>query len=661
MIYLLIFLCVTSLLVLAPSKRAYKLFAGISVLVVSSFSTWMALAVLISPQGAVPVLLDFIHENISPLLICDKLSAFFIIVINFTVISGYIYSLDYLRPYEKTKPAVWMRIHYLAFNWLHISMILVPLLRNSFWFLVVWEIMTLTSFVLVIFSYDSKGTIKAGMSYLIQMHVGMFLILAAFIISSSGVRNLSFDNLHVYFQGNPNWPVFLLFFLGFGLKAGFFLMHTWLPDAHPAAPSHVSGIMSGVMIKLGIYGILRVTTYLSSDFTAIGASVIIISGITGLFGVMMAILQHDVKKLLAYHSIENIGIIGMGIGLGIYGTAIGSPIVSTAGYAGALLHTLNHSLFKSLLFYSAGSVIGQVHTQNIEKMGGLMKYMPFTAWAFLIGAIAISGIPPFNGFISEFLIYTSLLKGFSHNEFYSLILLFITMFALVLIGGLALLCFTKVFSVVFLGQPRSAYPVKPAEASKKMLFAKALPVLPVVLIGLLPFLIVKPLLNMTGSIFPAATAEEIVQISEPMKFIALGSSLLILLVISIVVIRKILFRHRVISLGPTWGCGYTAVDAKQQYTATSFIQEYATLSRPIIKTGYSRISYPDDEIFPEKRDFHTHTDDFVRSRIIYKPADFIINLLKRAAVFQTGKLQHYVLYVLVFLLMILILTFLKII
>jgi hydrogenase-4 component B len=375
----------------------------------------------------------------------------------------------------------------------------------------------------------------------------------------------------------------------------------------------------------------------------------------------MAILQHDVKKLLAYHSIENIGIIGIGIGLGIYGTAIGNSIVSTAGYAGALLHTLNHSLFKSLLFYSAGSVIGQVHTRNIEKMGGIMKYMPLTAWAFLIGAIAISGIPPFNGFISEFFIYSSIFNGLGSNDFYSILIFFISMLSLVLIGGLALLCFTKVFSVIFLGQPRSEYEHKPAEDGKLMIFAKVLPIIPIIIIGVLPFLIVKPLLSVTGSVFPADVLPVSEMLNQPVKFISVGSFLLILLVAVVLGIRSILMAKRITAIGPTWGCGYTAVDAKQQYTATSFIQEYADLTRPMIKTGHSSIHYGDEEVFPGKRDFHTHSDDIIRSKIINRPAAYLITLLQRAAVFQTGKLQHYVLYVLLFLVLIFILTFLKLI
>lgn len=661
MSYLLIILCVTSFLILLPSRNASRIIAGITVFAIAAFSSWLAIDTLITAFSGSEPSIRSVEDIIPSLFVIDPLSAFFILIINFTMISGYIYSLDYLKEYIIRKPPVWVKIHYLALVWLQVSMVILPMLRNGFWFLTAWELMTLSSFILVIFDFDAKGTLKAGLSYLVQMHVGMLFLLLAFVLSSAGQETVSFDNLVNWFRDNRNWPIFLLFFIGFGLKAGFFVLHTWLPDAHPAAPSHVSGIMSGVMIKLGIYGILRVTTYLQGDFAVIGAAVIIISAITGVYGVMMAILQHDIKKLLAYHSIENIGIIGLGIGLGIFGTAIGNNIVAAAGYAGALLHTLNHSLFKSLLFYSAGSVISQVHTRNIEKTGGIMKFMPLTAWAFLIGAIAISGIPPFNGFISEFLIYTSMFHGLGNNEFYSVVLIFISMFSLVLIGGLALLCFTKVFSVVFLGQPRSEYKPAPVEAGKMMIIAKLLPVIPVVLIGLLPFLSVKPVLSIAQSAFVPATDTGSAIIMKPMYYIGVASAGLIALISVVILLRKLMLRKRFITTGPTWGCGYSAVDQRQQYTATSFVQEYASLTNPVIKTGYSKIHYGDDEIFPGPRDFHTHSDDFIRSKIINKPADFMVRILKKGAVFQTGKLQHYVLYVLLFMVLIFILTYLKII
>jgi hydrogenase-4 component B len=661
MIYLFVFLLVTSLMIMIPSRRSSLIAAGAVIFTFAMLSSWMALQVLISGNQSQATFLSFLQENISPLIVCDKLSAFFILVINFTVLTGFIYSWGYLKPYLQLKSEPWIKLHYLALAWLQASMVMVPLFRNGFYFLMVWEIMTLSSFILVIFEYDTKGTLRAGLNYLIQMHVGMLFILAGFLISSKGLKTISFDNLTVWFLNNPNWPVFLLFFIGFGLKAGFFFLHTWLPDAHPAAPSHVSGIMSGVMIKLGIYGILRVSTFLVRDLAQIGAAMIVISAITGVFGVMMAILQHDVKRLLAYHSIENIGIIGLGIGLGIFGSATGNPVVSTAGYAGALLHTLNHSLFKSLLFYGAGSVTSAIHTRNIEKMGGIMRFMPLTSWAFLIGAVAISGIPPFNGFISEFLVYFSMFSGIGQAGFYSLILLFIAIISLVMIGGLALLCFTKVFSVIFLGQPRQDYQEKPKDPKGSMISAKLLAVVPIFLIGFLPFIIVKPVLELAGTIFRVDSSSAALSLSDPMKYISIGALVLLFIIALIFLVRKLFLSGKPVISGPTWGCGYEAVNSRQQYTATSFIQEYSGLTNPIIKTGHTNIDYGETEVFPDKREFHTHSDDFIKSKLIIKPADFMVNLLRKAAVFQTGKLQHYVLYVLFFLVLILFLTIFKVI
>jgi formate hydrogenlyase subunit 3/multisubunit Na+/H+ antiporter MnhD subunit len=249
--------------------------------------------------------------------------------------------------------------------------------------------------------------------------------------------------------------LFLCFFIGFAIKAGFVPFHTWLPYAHPAAPSHVSGIMSGVVIKIGIYGILRMLLLIKTDYTTIGYFIMFISILTGVYGVMLAIIQHDLKRLLAYHSIENIGIIGIGIGIGCIGLGSVNKWMAILGFSGALLHTLNHSLFKSLLFFSAGNVLQAVHTVSIERLGGIIKKMPRTSVLFLVAAIAICGLPPLNGFISEFMIYGGLYNWLYSASFISLIMIIFSLVGLVLIGGFAFMCFTKAFSIVFLGTPRS--------------------------------------------------------------------------------------------------------------------------------------------------------------------------------------------------------------
>ena len=653
MSYLLVYLFVTAIVLLIFNRRVSLFLTGIFIFSAILATSWLAGEVLF--RGIVPDI------GLPGEIVCDRLSAVFILIINFTVATGFLYSIGYLKPYFQSKPASWIRLHYLALVWLQISMVSVVLFRDGFYFLIAWELMTLSSFVLVIFDFDAKGTMAAGINYLVQMHIGMLFILFALITSSKGSGSISFDSLAVYFRQNPNWPVFLLFFIGFGLKAGFILLHTWLPEAHPAAPSHVSGIMSGVMIKLGIYGIMRVSMYLQADMYYIGIVLILYSAATGLFGVMMAIFQHDIKKLLAYHSIENIGIIGIGIGLGIFGNATGNTLIAVAGYTGAILHTLNHSLFKSLLFYSAGSVIQQQHTRDIERMGGVMKYMPYTALAFLIGSVAISGLPPFNGFVSEYLVYFSLFTGIGSMEFYPLLIFLSAMVSLVLIGGLAIFCFTKVFGIMFLGQPRAKMPEHPSEASGVMLIAKLLPIILIVFIGAIPVLTVGPLANIASELFTAAGAVDPEPFMTPLKYLSLAAAIMAGVGLAVWLIRKVFEISRKPVQGPTWGCGYTAVNSRQQYTATSFIQEYAGLIRPLIKNGASNISYKEEEIFPEKRDFHTSSSDFFRSKVIMRPANYIVNVFRKAAVMQTGKLQHYVLYALMFMVLIFILTILKII
>ena len=274
--------------------------------------------------------------------------------------------------------------------------------------------MALSSFIMVIFEYKKPETLKAGINFLIQSHICILLLTIGLIWVSSHTNSYDFNAITMYSASvSPaiSLILYLCFFIGFAIKAGFVPFHTWLPYAHPVAPSHVSGVMSGVMIKLGIFGILRMLLLVNQNYLIIGYIILIVSLISGVYGVVLAIVQHNLKKLLAYHSIENIGIIGIGIGIGAIGIGTKNPFLAFAGFAGALLHTLNHSLFKSLLFYEAGTIYQTIHTLNIDSMGGLIKKMPQTAILFLIAAMAICGLPPFNGFISEFLIYLGLFEG----------------------------------------------------------------------------------------------------------------------------------------------------------------------------------------------------------------------------------------------------------
>lgn len=590
----------------------------------------------------------------------DRISAFFILIINLTMFTGILYAKGYLKPYENIKSKTEMALHYFSFVWLHISMLLVCTLRDGLSFLIVWELMSLSSFFLVIFEPEKKDTIKTGIKYLIQMHIGMAFLVVAFLISGTlSGQAIGFGSLESYFGNHAAFPLFLLFFVGFGIKAGFIPLHSWLPHAHPAAPSHVSGVMSGVMIKMGIYGIIRVLTYIHTDLLGIGIFLLIISFISGVIGVTLAIVQHDLKKLLAYHSIENIGIIGIGIGAGIIGLALHNSTLAVLGLAGGFLHILNHSLFKSLLFYAAGNIYKKTHTRNIEQLGGLIKKMPQTTIFFLLGAIAISGLPPFNGFISEFLIYLGMFKELHTGDLVLSLLLLGGIVGLVLIGGLAFYCFTKVFSIVFLGNPRSDKPQQASEVAGSMLFPKYIIAIFIVGIGILPTLILKPL----GSIVQLFTPDisVLTAIAPSMQGISVSLGILVIIIVSLWAIRKLVAKNKITKAGPTWGCGYTgAKPSVHQYTATSYAEYIGSLARYITlgKKHYKRIEK--DEIFPAPRSFETHSSDVFEDWLVSKPSNKLLHLLEKLAVFQTGNIQHYLLYAIVFMALILVLTLLNI-
>jgi len=535
---------------------------------------------------------------------------------------------------------------------------MVVMIRDGLSFLIVWELMALSSFLLVIFDAEDRIIMKTGISYLIQMHVGMFFILISFLIVDKATGQMSFDALRLYFSSHSNFLLFILFFIGFGIKAGFIPMHTWLPEAHPAAPSHVSGVMSGVMIKMGIYGIIRVIMSVQNDLLLIGLIVLSVSLASGVFGVMMAIVQHDLKRLLAYHSIENIGIIGIGIGLGVIGLATNNTALSLLGFSGGLLHVMNHSLFKSLLFFNAGSVYQATHTRNIEQMGGLMKKMPYTAIFFLIGSLAICGLPPFNGFISEYLIYIGMFKSLSAANLYQSIVILSSIVGLALIGGLAIFCFTKAFGIVFLGEARSEKASMAKEVSRGMIFPQFITVAFIIMIGLASVLFVKPVFNIISQAFRLPDMTLVANSSvNNLTQISILSGIFVITIVILLVYRHFYLKMKQIDIGPTWGCGYTAGTSKQQYTATSYTYNYNHLAKPLLQTKKIMDDIRDDEIFPGKRTFESHSDDIFKKLLIDKPIDWFSSLLKKIAVMQTGQIQHYILYAFVYMLIVFLLTY----
>lgn len=589
----------------------------------------------------------------------DALSGWMILIINFTILTGILYGTGYLKHYNENKANLIFHRFCLAF--LHITMLLVCTVQNFIAFLIVWELMTVSAFILVIFEYWKSETIKAGINYFIQSHIGVLLIIIAFIWVIAQTGSTDFNAIHDFskqLSGTLSITLFIILFVGFGFKAGFVPLHTWLPYAHPAAPSHVSGIMSGVIIKLGIYGILRTLLLINSEYLAIGEFVLIVSIITSLYGVMLAIVQHNLKKLLAYHSIENIGIIGIGIGLGSIGLGLKNNTLAIAGFAGGLLHILNHSLFKSLLFYGAGSVYQKTGTLNIEKLGGLIKKMPKTAILFLIPALAICGLPPFNGFISEFLIYSGLFKGLQTQSFAFSLFIITAIFALVLTGGLAFLCFTKAFGIVFLGNPRSRYPEEPDEISFGMLLPKYLISALIIAIGLFPKYFLQLLKSPVALFIPDINNSASGYFTAQTDLLSnIGFAGFIFLGITIAVYSaKIYFeKKKATSVSPTWGCGYIAPDSKMQYTASSFVKPYSNLVEPLLILHKSDVVI--DEVFPGKKEYSSHTYDKLEFYLIDKVLKNIKKLLSKLNFLQNGRLQMYILYGLIFILFIILFSY----
>ncbi|MEI6455767.1 MAG: proton-conducting transporter membrane subunit [bacterium] len=592
-------------------------------------------------------------------LVIDGLSGFFILVTNFTMLTGVLFAGSYLKIYRDKKNQAQFALHYFSFTWLHLSMLGVLMLRDGLSFLIAWELMAVSSFMLILFEAEKRATLKTAVNYLIQMHIGLMILVFAFLICEAATGEMSFDALQNYFSKNNNAGLFLLFFAGFAIKAGFIPFHTWLPEAHPAAPTHVSAVMSGVMIKMGIYGIIRVITYLQADLYLIGWILLVVSSISGVLGVMMATVQKDMKRLLAYSSIENIGIIGMGIGLGTMGLGLHNPVLALLGFTGGLLHVLNHSLFKSLMFYGTGVVYRFYHTRNMEQLGGVIHKLPQTAVLYLTGAAAICGLPPLNGFISEFLIYLGLIKGLSAGSAYQAITIILAIVSLVLIGGLAIFCFTRVFGMVFLGAPRMKHDLQDASDKRGLLFPQYLILLLILLIGFFPLLFIRPITDMITGQFHLVPGVGLTDISGMFMKISLLCGILVLLVVAVYLAGRFMLRKRTVTQGPTWGCGYTAGSARQQYTATSYAANFGELANPVLNSKDQFTAIGEEEVFPGERSYEHHPQDLFRKGL-NRFADFNMLVLKKLARLQTGNIRHYILYAFVFILVIFILLYLKI-
>lgn len=593
----------------------------------------------------------------------DGLSALFALVVSIGSVAAVLYSQGYLRHYLDSKSPAHISLHYTSLVTMCYAMLGVVLCDGGYSFLFFWELMTIASFLLILFDAERQEVRRAALSYLIMMHIGFVLLLIGFVRVDVATGSATFGALGECLAAHPGQqlPLFILFLLGFGMKAGLFPMHVWLPEAHPAAPSHISALMSGVMIKTGVYGILRVTQQMAGLPTLSTAGLILLGAgiVTGLWGVMLAASQNDIKRLLAYSSIENVGVILIGLGIAVLGMAEEYRIMALCGLAGALLHTVNHSLFKSLLFFGAGNVLSKTHTTSLDALGGLAKHMPVTALLFLTGTAAICALPPLNGFVSELLIYLGMLDGIAAGT--QPLAATAGLVALALIGGIVVLAFTKLFGTVFLGSPRTHEVAEATEVDGVRIAAMALPLAGILAVGLFPQGAVAVVTRAAGVLLPDAAETAAGTLPETFAALCRTVWILIAVIVLLALLRSRLLRGRTVAEGPTWGCGFTAPNVRMQYTGESYSEGLQSIARPLTHDSGEGSPVSKGEIFPSAH----HFDISHRDRIGRLFSAWWVEALRmingRVMRLRTGKINHYVLFALAFLTLVFLLSILNLI
>jgi hydrogenase-4 component B len=611
---------------------------------------------------SIPSGIPFIHYGVR----MDPLSAFFNLALSFLSGCVAIYSIGYLR-----HGAAQRRLGlFCSFLNLHLlSLTLVFTASNVIVFLIVWELMVVSSYFLVITDHESEESRKGGMIYILMSRGGTGLLYIGFLLLATAAGSMEFQALHG--SGEKLSPAigaaaFLMLFFGFGVKAGIIPLHIWLPAAHPVAPSNVSALMSGIVIKAGIYGMARVFFDFYGGLPVWAGMLVLVAGtVSALLGVLYALMEHDLKRLLAYHSIENIGIILMGFGSALLFRSFGHPQLAALALVAGLFHTLNHGIFKSLLFLGAGSVLQGAGTRNMEEMGGLIRRMPWTALFFLIGAVAISGLPPLNGFVSEWFTYQGLLAGFGATPTLMRMAFPIAGALLALTAALAAACFVKAFGITFLALPRSENAERACEVPLSMKTGMAVLAVACIALGLGATWFIPVFASITQQALGVQITQQLVS----------GNSLLLMagsmrsgsvspLVIALALVALgsvplalwlVLGRKSLRVTGPAWGCGLPGLTAANEYTATAFSKPlrmiFAALFRPRreiqaefdVSPYYPKAIHFESEIQPT---FETH---------FYEPLwTGIQALAARMRKIQTGSIHAYLAYIFVTLILLLI-------
>ena len=590
----------------------------------------------------------------------DLLSAFFLLPILGLSALATIYGGNYLLAYRHEKA---LGIPWFFFNLFVAGMALVVIARTVLLFLVAWEIMSIAAYFLVTMEHEKEETRRAGWIYLIATHLGLLFILsvflvltyqagssefARFVVAYDSVRTLDAARWEPYATRGWAGLLFVLALVGFGAKAGLVPFHVWLPEAHPAAPSHVSALMSGVMIKMGLYGLLRTLTFLGPPAFWWGPLLAIIGLLTALVGVALALQQRDLKRALAYSSIENVGLIALALGVGLWGSANHLPAVAALGMIAALLHIWNHAAMKGLMFLAAGSVLHGTGERDVEKLGGLLQRMPWTGNAMIFGAVAIAGLPPLNGFVSEWLLYLGLMKaGLADKTHHALApLLSLGLFAL--IGGLAAFAFVRLTGIALLGSPRSEAAKGAHESSWWMLGPMAVLVVLCLILAIFPNIAVDRLTPVVDQMLhqDRGWAWVDVAFAANLHFLSATQGCLMFAIALAVLLFLYFCPEARQAFGSTWGCGYVRPTERMQYTGLSFSEMLAEHLLPRFLRPHKTQKAPEG-LFPAAGEFTSDCPDPVTTKV-YEPffrrwANRFVWLHK----LQQGQVRAYLFFVMI--------------
>jgi formate hydrogenlyase subunit 3/multisubunit Na+/H+ antiporter MnhD subunit len=582
----------------------------------------------------------------------DPLSGFFLVLLGTLVVAISLYGPSYTREFARG-PAAQPLPPLGVFTALFVLGMQTLLLANdALVFMVFWELMSLSGYFLVAYQHQHAANRHAAFLYLLLAHVGALVILLSFGVLAAFGGGLTFDLMRTA-RLTPLWATiaFGCAFVGFGVKAGMVPLHVWLPDAHPVAPSHISALMSGAMIKMGIYGIVRLSFDLIGEVRwEWGVVVLFIGTASSLLGVLYALMQHDLKRLLAYHSIENIGIILMGLGLSMIFLGTGHRILGTLALVAALYHTLNHALFKGLLFLGAGAVLYRTHARDLDHMGGLIHRMPITALLFLIGCVAISALPPFNGFVSEWLTFQAALQAPALRSGLLRTLIPIAAALLALTGALAAACFVKAFGIAFLGKPRTRRVARAREVPAGMLGAMWLLAALCLLLGVFPSSVIEAMAPVTQLLvhdaLPSVSAQGWLWLTPISPQVASYSAPFVLAAIVVVFGLGYVFLKRGAAparSGDAWDCGFGHLTSRMQYTSTAFSQPIRRVFRGVWKVDEQVDMLANEDPIPRVTSLHydLHTQDWSWLRCYVPIGRMVLAAANRIGFIQTGNIHTY--------------------